>query len=64
MAIYAVKDYGINNLEYWGWNLPAFEYTKIHITLRDNETGEKGEGSLFWQKPKSFDCVSGREKSV
>jgi len=31
------------------------EYIKIHITLKDDETGEKGEGSLFWQKPKSFD---------
>jgi hypothetical protein len=167
MAMFAVKDYGVNALEYWGWNLPAFEdieinmridglevyainafmiqrsqpytsmmiyfrpmslkralkgeeklndnykgiidispnlneddieikineqvvnilgmnrinektgdnhhmigyiiqvsipekeigqeYTKIHITLRDSETGEKGEGSLFWQRPKSFD---------
>lgn len=34
------------------------EYTKIHITLRDSETGEKGEGSLYWQKPKSFDFIS------
>jgi hypothetical protein len=34
------------------------EYINIHITLRDSETGEKGEGSLFWQKPKSFDVVS------
>jgi len=166
MAIFAVKDYGVNNLEYWGWNLPAFEdteinmrigglelyainafliqiappsmmiyfrpmslkryiklqentdetgntvidvspdlhkddinvningetaaimginrvietapdniqkvvgyliqtsfpeidnkqeYIKINITLKDRETGETGEGSLFWQKPKSFD---------
>jgi hypothetical protein len=166
MAIYAVKGYGVDNLEYWGWNLPAFEdtevnmringievyginafmiqrtqpsimlyfrpmslkrglrfreeqlyhnendiinispnlqmddievkidnlivsileinkvvekssdskqsmfgylvqvtipdkkieyeYTKIHITLKDSETNEKGEGSLFWQKPRSF----------
>lgn len=36
------------------------EYIKIHITLRDSETGEKGEGSLLWQKPKSFDFISKR----
>jgi hypothetical protein len=29
-------------------------YKKIHIALRDSETGEKGEGSLFWQKPEAF----------
>lgn len=169
MAIFAVKDYGVNALEYWGWNLPAFEdteinmridglevyainafmlqrsrpytsmmiyfrpmslkralinreklndstngtidispdlkeddievkineqlvnileinriiektgdshsmngyivqvsipdkeikqeYTKIHITLRDSETCEKGEGSFFWQRSKSFDSI-------
>lgn len=30
-------------------------YIKIHVAIKDNETGEKGEGSLFWQIPKSFD---------
>lgn len=176
MAMFAIKDYGINMLEYWGWNLPAFEdreinmridglevyainafmiqrsqpyttmmiyfrpmslkralknreklndnnkeiieispnlheddieikineqlvnilginriiektgdshrmigyivqvsipekeigqeYAKIHIALRDSETGEKGEGSLFWQKSKSFDFISVTDKSV
>lgn len=32
------------------------EYVKINVALKDIETGEKGEGSLFWEKPKSFDC--------
>ncbi len=31
------------------------QYTKIHIALKDRETGERGEGSLFWQKPEAFD---------
>jgi len=30
-------------------------YAKIHISLNDDVTGEKGEGSLFWKKPKAFE---------
>lgn len=32
-AIAAVKDYGDKNLEYWGWNLPAYEDTEINIRI-------------------------------
>lgn len=28
------------------------DYSQICITVEDSETGEKGEGCLFWQKPK------------
>lgn len=40
MAIGAVKDYGINKLEYWGWNLPAFEHTEINIRIDGLEVYE------------------------
>jgi len=30
------------------------EYVKIHISLRDRATGERGEGCLFWKKPNAF----------
>lgn len=31
-----------------------YEYKKIHITLTDRKTGEKGEGSVFWKEEKSM----------
>lgn len=33
-------------------NLNKYEYNKITITLSDNETHERGEGSLFWKADK------------
>jgi len=33
------------------------EYIKIHITVADRETGERGEGCLFWAKPAAFDFI-------
>ncbi len=33
-------------------NLNIYEYNKITITLYDNETNERGQGSLFWKADK------------
>lgn len=35
-------------------NLNKYEYNKITITLYDNETHERGQGSLFWKADKSI----------
>lgn len=31
-----------------------YDYKKIHVVLNDKETGEKGEGSVFWKEPKTL----------
>ncbi len=28
------------------------DYSRVCIVVEDSETGEKGEGCLFWEKPK------------
>lgn len=40
------------------------QYSKIHIALKDKETGEKGEGSLFWQKPEAFNSYIKQDKDM
>jgi hypothetical protein len=39
-------------------NVHSQGYMKIQIALNDHETGERGEGSLFWHKPESFDYIN------
>lgn len=57
-----VKEYGGKNQYMYSYLVHVglkketnkYEYNKVHITLTDRKTGEKGEGSVFWKDEKTM----------
>lgn len=62
MALYGGKNFGINTLEHWTWNLPAYKDTEINI--KANEIEVYGVNSFVLQKEKPMLMAYFRPRSL